>query len=129
MRLTGVLFFPVTPFAADGTVDEQTLATHIEQGVAAGPGGVFVACGTGEFHSLEPGEYERVVRIAVEVTGGRVPVYAGAGGPVALADRFARAAERAGADGLLLLPRTWSPSRPRAWSATSNRSPPPPGCP
>jgi len=104
MRLTGVLFFPVTPFAADGTVDEKTLATHIEQGVAAGPGGVFVACGTGEFHSLEPGEYERVVRIAVEVTGGRVPVYAGAGGPVALADQFARAAERAGADGLLLLP-------------------------
>ncbi|MFI0817348.1 5-dehydro-4-deoxyglucarate dehydratase [Streptomyces sp. NPDC021098] len=104
MRLTGVLFFPVTPFTADGTVDEKTLATHIEQGVAAGPGGVFIACGTGEFHSLEPGEYERVVRIAVEVTDGRAPVYAGAGGPVAVAAQFARAAERAGADGLLLLP-------------------------
>jgi 5-dehydro-4-deoxyglucarate dehydratase len=65
---------------------------------------VFVACGTGEFHALEPVEFERAVRVAVEVTAGRVPVIAGAGGSVPLASRFAQAAERAGADGLLLLP-------------------------
>ncbi|MCX4594105.1 5-dehydro-4-deoxyglucarate dehydratase [Streptomyces sp. NBC_01549] len=104
MRLAGVLFFPVTPFAADGAVDEAALTTHIKQGLDAGPGGVFAACGTGEFHALEPLEAEQVVRTAVQVTDGRVPVFAGAGGPLPLAKEYVRAAERAGADGVLLLP-------------------------
>lgn len=103
-QLRGVLFFPVTPFDAAGAVDAAALAEHIGRGVAAGPGAVFVACGTGEFHALEPGEFEDIVRIAVETTAGRVPVYAGCGGPLALARRFTAAAARAGADGLLLLP-------------------------
>ena len=104
----GVLFFPVTPFLEDGpeagNVDFDALASHIAKGVDAGPGGVFVACGTGEFHAMEDGEFGAVVRTAVEVVAGRVPVYAGAGGSVAQAKRFAVAAKEAGADGLLLLP-------------------------
>jgi 5-dehydro-4-deoxyglucarate dehydratase len=102
--LDGVLFFPVTPFTADGEVDLDNLAEHIGKGVDAGPGGVFVACGTGEFHALEAEEFARVVRTAVDVVAGRVPVYAGAGGAVAQAKIFARKAEEAGADGILLLP-------------------------
>jgi 5-dehydro-4-deoxyglucarate dehydratase len=104
MRLDGVLFFPVTPFTPDGELAEDVLAEHVKHGVAAGPGGVFVACGTGEFHALEPEEFERAVRVAVEATAGRVPVFAGAGGSVPLARKFAAAAGRAGADGILLLP-------------------------
>ena len=104
MQLDGVLFFPVTPFTPDGEVAEDVLAEHVKHGVAAGPGGVFVACGTGEFHALEPEEFERTVRVAVEATAGRVPVFAGAGGSLPLARKFAAAAERAGADGILLLP-------------------------
>jgi len=100
----GVLFFPVTPFTQTGEVDLVTLARHVETGVEAGAGGVFIACGTGEFHALEPQEFSEVVRTAVEVVAGRVPVYAGAGGSVAQAKIFARAAKTAGADGLLLLP-------------------------
>ncbi|KMO84210.1 5-dehydro-4-deoxyglucarate dehydratase [Mycolicibacterium chubuense] len=100
----GVLFFPVTPFTDSGTVDLDALAQHIAKGVDAGPGGVFVACGTGEFHALDDREFGDVVRTAVEVVAGRMPVYAGAGGSVAQAKRFAVAAQQAGADGLLLLP-------------------------
>ena len=100
----GVLFFPVTPFTETGEVDLDALARHIASGVDAGPGGVFIACGTGEFHALEPQEFGPVVRTAVEVVAGRVPVYAGAGGSVAQAKQFAKAAKDAGADGLLLLP-------------------------
>jgi 5-dehydro-4-deoxyglucarate dehydratase len=103
-KLGGVLFFPVTPFTAAGDVDLDKLAEHIGKGVDAGPGGVFVACGTGEFHALEVEEFTAVVRTAVEATAGRVPVYAGAGGSVAQSKAFARAAETAGADGILLLP-------------------------
>ncbi|MDP4511073.1 5-dehydro-4-deoxyglucarate dehydratase [Nonomuraea turcica] len=104
MNLSGVLFFPVTPFAADGTLAEQVLAEHIRQGMAHGPGGVFVACGTGEFSALSEGEHERAVRVAAEVVDGRVPLFAGAGGSLGAALNQARAAREAGADGLLLMP-------------------------
>lgn len=100
----GVLFFPVTPFTESGDVDTERLAQHVAKGVDAGPGGVFIACGTGEFHALDAAELRSVVRTAVDVVGGRVPVYAGAGGSIAQAKAFARAAAEAGADGLLLLP-------------------------
>ncbi|MFS8200171.1 5-dehydro-4-deoxyglucarate dehydratase [Streptomyces sp. CWNU-52B] len=102
--LEGVLFFPVTPFTDSGEVDLAVLRRHIAERTEAGPGGVFVACGTGEFHALDVEEYTAVVRTAVEAVAGRVPVYAGAGGALGLARRFARAAAEAGADGLLLMP-------------------------
>lgn len=98
------LFFPVTAYAADGTVDHALTREHIERGVAAGPGGVFPACGTGEFHALSAAESVAVARTAVEAVAGRVPVVAGAGGPVGQAIESARALEAAGVDGLLLLP-------------------------
>ncbi len=100
----GVLFFPVTPFTESGDVDFDALTRHLAKGVDAGPGGVFIACGTGEFHAMEDQEFGAVVRTAVEVVAGRVPVYAGTGGSVAQAKRFALAAKESGADGLLLLP-------------------------
>ncbi|MCT9080329.1 5-dehydro-4-deoxyglucarate dehydratase [Streptomyces fulvoviolaceus] len=104
MKFQGVLFFPVTPFTADGSLDEARLARHIDNGVRAGAGGVFVACGTGEFHALTPEEIERATRVAVETTAGRVPVLAAAGGPTPVARDQAGRVERAGADGILLLP-------------------------
>jgi 5-dehydro-4-deoxyglucarate dehydratase len=85
-------------------VDTELLAQHVAKGVDAGPGGVFIACGTGEFHALDASELRTIVRTAVDVVGGRVPVYAGAGGSIAQATAFAEAAADAGADGLLLLP-------------------------
>jgi 5-dehydro-4-deoxyglucarate dehydratase len=100
----GLLFFPITPYRSDGEVDVAELAAHVKRGVDAGAGGVFAACGTGEFSALEPGEYAEVVRVVVEAIAGRVPVFAGAGGPVRTARRFAGLARDAGADGMLLLP-------------------------
>lgn len=100
----GLLFFPITPFDAHGDVDHDALAAHIDRGVNAGAGGVFVACGTGEFNALEPVEYGRIVRTAIAATAGRVPVFSGAGGSVRTARTFADAAVEAGVDGLLLLP-------------------------
>lgn len=102
--LDGVLFFPVTPLTAAGEVDVDLLAQHVAKGVEAGPGGVFIGCGTGEFHALDPEEMRTVVATAVKTVAGRVPVYAGTGGSIASAKAFARVAADAGADGLLLLP-------------------------
>jgi len=100
----GVLFFPITPFTEDDQVDHEVLAEHLERGLSYGPGGIFIACGTGEYHALSPSEFSAVVRTAAQTTKGQVPVFAGAGGPVALAKEMAVAAKEAGADGLLLLP-------------------------
>lgn len=100
----GPLFFPVTAYGPDGSVDPDTCRTHVRRGVEAGAAAVFACCGTGEFHALTPEEYEVCVGAAVEAAAGRVPVVAGVGYGTALAVRYARLAEGAGADGLLALP-------------------------
>jgi len=104
MKFDGVLFFPVTPFTPEGTVDVDLLKEHITSRLPFGPGAVFPACGTGEFHALSIDEVRTVVAAAVEVAAARVPVVAGAGGPLGHALAAARVAEEAGADALLVLP-------------------------
>lgn len=104
MNFDGILFFPVTPFTPDGTIEHDLLAQHVDRGVVAGAGGVFPACGTGEFHALSASEAAAVTRTATAAVAGRVPVIAGAGGPLGHAIEVARAAADAGADGLLVLP-------------------------
>ncbi|MGW8482078.1 5-dehydro-4-deoxyglucarate dehydratase [Microbacterium sp. NPDC055903] len=104
MNFDGILFFPVTPFTTDDAVEHDLLAQHVDRGVVAGAGGVFPACGTGEFHALSAAEASAVTRTAVAAVNGRVPVIAGAGGPLGHALEVARAAADAGADGLLVLP-------------------------
>ncbi|MCX4860340.1 5-dehydro-4-deoxyglucarate dehydratase [Streptomyces canus] len=100
----GVLSFPLTSFHDDGTLDPDGFRAHVAAQIATGPGALFPACGTGEFFSLDEDEYRQVVTIAVEEAGGRLPVVAGIGYGWAQAVRFARIAEEAGADALLVLP-------------------------
>ncbi|MGW5771296.1 5-dehydro-4-deoxyglucarate dehydratase [Streptomyces longwoodensis] len=100
----GVLSFPLTSFREDGSLDPDGFRAHVADRLAAAPGAVFPACGTGEFHALDEDEYRRVVEIAVGEAAGRVPVVAGVGYGWAQAVRFARQAEDAGADALLVLP-------------------------
>ena len=101
---SGLLSFPVTHFDAGFRFQEAAYREHcgwmLEHDVAA----LFAAGGTGEFFSLTPTETVQVVRAAVEETAGRVPVIAGCGYGTAIAVELAQGAEKAGADGLLLLP-------------------------
>lgn len=99
-----VLSFPLTPFAEDGSFAPEAFEAHLEHQLAAGPGAVFVGCGTGEFFSLGLDEFGDAVATAVRRVGGTVPVVAGAGHGTPLAVEFARVAREAGADALLLLP-------------------------
>lgn len=100
----GVLSFPLTAFRDDGSLDPEGFRAHVAGRLAAAPGAVFPACGTGEFFSLDEEEYRTVVKVTVEEAAGRVPVVAGTGYGWAQAARFARIAEQAGADALLVLP-------------------------
>ncbi|MET7650882.1 5-dehydro-4-deoxyglucarate dehydratase [Streptomyces sp. NPDC005486] len=100
----GVLSFPLTSFHDDGSLDPDGFRAHVAAQIATAPGAVFPACGTGEFFSLDEDEYRQVVTIAVEEADGRLPVVAGVGYGWAQAARFARIAQEAGADALLVLP-------------------------
>jgi 5-dehydro-4-deoxyglucarate dehydratase len=101
---TGLLSFPVTHFKDDFSFDESAYRANLDWLFSHPAAGLFAAGGTGEFFSLTPAEVSRVVRAAVEETGGRVPVIAPAGYGTAMAKEFCQSAEAAGADGILLLP-------------------------
>lgn len=102
--LNGILYFPVTPFAANGSVDEERFAEHVRSRLTYNPGAVFAACGTGEFHALSSAEVAAVVRAAVSIVDGAVPVIAAAGGQLGHAIECAMDAADAGADALLVMP-------------------------
>lgn len=78
--LSGCATALVTPFQADGALDEAALTALVEWQITEGIHGL-VPCGsTGEAATLSLEERRRVVRLTVETTAGRVPVIAGAGG-------------------------------------------------
>lgn len=105
----------VTPMQADGSVDEESLRSHVEYQMAGGVD-FLVPCGTtGESVTLSPEEHCRVVQVVAQAaadglaTGSddnsaarRVPVMAGAGGnDTARVVELAIATVEAGADALL----------------------------
>jgi 5-dehydro-4-deoxyglucarate dehydratase len=100
----GLLSFPVTPFKPDYSFDEATYRSNMDWLCGYEVAGLFAAGGTGEFFSLTPAEVPQVVAVAVDETRGRVPVLAGTGYGTAIAREVAIGAEKAGADGLLLMP-------------------------
>ncbi|GAA4617437.1 5-dehydro-4-deoxyglucarate dehydratase [Saccharopolyspora hordei] len=101
---SGLLSFPVTHFRPDLSFDEAAYRENIGRLGGFGAAGLFAAGGTGEFFSLTPAEVEQVVRAAVEEAPDGVPVIAPVGYGTAMAVEMARAAERAGAAGVLLFP-------------------------
>ena len=92
----------VTPFTADGAVDEPAVQRLAARQIDAGVH-FLVPCGsTGESPTLSRAEQRRVVELVVQTAAGRVPVLAGAGGndTHGVIDHVADMG-RAGADGVL----------------------------
>lgn len=100
----GLLSFPLTDFDAQLDFAPRAYAERLEWLQPYGASALFAAGGTGEFFSLEPGEYRDVIRVALDTCRGRTPILAGAGGGTRLAIQYAQEAERLGAQGILLLP-------------------------
>lgn len=100
----GLLSFPVTPFSSDGSPDIARYREHVGYMLSHKPGALFVCGGTGEFFSLGLAEYRTLVTCAVKEGGGAIPIIAGVGYGAALASDFARAAQEAGADGIMVMP-------------------------
>ena len=100
----GLLSFPLTDFDASLRFAPAPYAERLEWLQPYGASVLFAAGGTGEFFSLEPGEFADVIRVALDTCRGRTPIVAGAGGGTTLAIKYAQEAERLGAQGILLLP-------------------------
>jgi len=91
-----------TPFR-DGRVDYAALRRLIEFQLAGGTDGLIVAGSTGEAVTLTGRERLSVIEFSAGIVDGRVPVIAGAGSSdTRVTCELAQAAERAGADGVLV---------------------------
>lgn len=101
---SGLLSFPLTDFDAEGDFDAAGYAARLEWLKPYGASALFAAGGTGEFFSLEPAEYSRIISVAVATCRSEVPIIAGAGYSTRLATQFAKTAQERGAAGILLLP-------------------------
>ena len=100
---SGLLSFPVTPFDEAGEFNPAPYAMHLEW-LSQFPAKVlFAAGGTGEFFSLAPEEIPTIVAQA-KASAGTIPIVAGCGYGTRMAIQIAQSAEKAGADGILLLP-------------------------
>ncbi|SON58446.1 4-hydroxy-tetrahydrodipicolinate synthase (plasmid) [Hartmannibacter diazotrophicus] len=100
---SGLLSFPVTHFGDGLRLDLESYRRHVEWLAGFDAAALFAAGGTGEFFSLSPAEVGAVVEAAKEAAGD-VPIISGCGYGQELAKDIAGRAEKAGADGLLLLP-------------------------
>ncbi|WP_394830540.1 5-dehydro-4-deoxyglucarate dehydratase [Pendulispora rubella] len=102
---SGLLSFPVTHFRGDDrSFDEAPYREHVARLGTYPIAGIFAAGGTGEFFSLTPSEVGAVVEAAVQSAPRGMPVVAPVGYGTRTAVELAVAAEKAGADGLLLFP-------------------------
>ena len=100
----GLLSFPITDFNDEGEFNPETYTDRIEWFVGHDVSSVFVAGGTGEFFSLSANEYQQIVTIAAKTVAGRVPVISSVGRSIPEAIAFAKMAEQAGINALLLFP-------------------------
>ncbi|MFE9612351.1 dihydrodipicolinate synthase family protein [Streptomyces sp. NPDC006012] len=95
--LADVVAIPVTPFAADGSVDTDTSRALLRRLLDAGvvtltPGG-----NTGEFYALTPEERRLVAELTADEAGGRAEIMVGVGHDVPTAVASARHARALGA--------------------------------
>jgi 5-dehydro-4-deoxyglucarate dehydratase len=103
-KLYGVIAFPVTPFKDNLALDLAGLHNNLTKLLEHPISAVVAAGGTGEMYSLTPAEYSRVIELTTLAIEDRIPVIAGVGFGQRLAIEMAQAAEKAGADGILVFP-------------------------
>lgn len=103
MQFQGSFVAIVTPFR-DGKIDKPAYRKLVDFQIDAGTNGI-VPCGTtGESATLSHEEHADLVKMTIEMVGGRVPVIAGTGSnSTREALRLTEEAKKAGADAALLI--------------------------
>ena len=103
MELSGCGTALVTPFGADGALDEGALQAHIQHQIESGIE-LLIPCGTtGEAATLSDAEWLRVVELTCTTAAGRVAVFAGCthNSTQAAVERVRRVAQVPGLTGIL----------------------------
>src|SRR5437870_9608922 len=92
----------VTPFKADGAIDEERLRALVDRQINGGVR-LLVPCGTtGESATMTEAEDQRVIGLTIKVARSRARVIAGAGSnSTAAASEYSQSARDLGADGVL----------------------------
>ena len=94
----------ITPFHEDGSVNYEKLTEILEEQIAEGTDAIVAVGTTGVAATLTEDEHIEVVAHTVKVVNHRIPVIAGTGSNcTATAIDLSQRAEKAGADGLLLV--------------------------
>lgn len=102
---TGVYPALLTPFTGDDRLDLAMFEKNLKAQLDAGVHGIILGGSLGEASTLTPTEKIELLKFAIDRVAGRVPVVLNiAEGSTQEAIRAAREAEKAGAQGLMLLP-------------------------
>lgn len=101
-KIQGAITALVTPFKKNGELDVEALKKLVEWQIKSGIEGL-VPCGsTGEAATLNPEEYQAVIRTVIETAARRVVVIAGAtSNDTTKAIEYSRIAKKLGVDALL----------------------------
>lgn len=104
IKLRGVIPVLLTPFLDDDSIDEGSLRDETDYAIRSGCVAVCVPGFASEHYKLSDPERYEVARIVIEQTSGRVPVFVSTGsGSVRSTVDFSRFAERAGAQGVMVV--------------------------
>ena len=110
MAITGVLTALVTPFHADGSIDDAGIQRHVDRQVAAGIHGVVPLGTTGEFTTMTHDERKHVTEAVIEAAAGRIGVFPHTGAQsTAETIELSVHAQKAGATGLMIVPPYYDP--------------------
>lgn len=102
--IKGIIPPILTPMFEDETINEKELRNQVNRLIDAGVHGLFCFGTNGESYILSDEEKEQVLRVVVEETNHRVPVYAGTGCPGTKDTiRMSQMAKEAGADVLSII--------------------------
>jgi 4-hydroxy-tetrahydrodipicolinate synthase len=95
----------VTPFTSNGEVDYEGIRKNVSWWISEGVHGLIPLGSTGEFASLSDVQKMRITETVMDAVRGRIPVVVGASAETTeKAIENARAAQEAGASGVLVLP-------------------------
>lgn len=100
----GLLSFPLTDFDDADQFEAASFRARLDWLSSFPSAGQFIAGGAGEFFSLTEAEFAAAIRIAVDARPSHQLVIGAAGYGTRMAIAYAQETERAGADGILLLP-------------------------
>lgn len=94
-----------TQFHQDLSLNLEGTAKHLEVMIESGVAGLIVCGSLGENQGLDPAEKRQIVKLAIEVARGRVPVLSGvAEMSTAAACQYVKDCENLGADGFMVMP-------------------------